>query len=637
MEWGEVEIARHLCDLLPTRVQVRLLDDQSFTAQYGPLARPVLTIGEISLDQAELFSATRRTLAAPQDQYIEDLAGRKVQIALGNDTVILRVIGDREPVQQVEIPHLMILSPKREHRIGALNHAIEKIGPTAPDFSLLKMAAEERELSDEEFISLLKEISSGFEAHRARVTSAHSANSIKIDDIVPDVMSYYESFCGPDPRLVEPEEYITKTLPTYRKELLKKSLVKGLEICLLGALRDDLMPTTWTDDVSHDDMWNALAAIDVRGNPFSLLGVLDIALARQDDERYRNMASNTMTVLLQEQLLRPDGVDGYEILSLFSQLVLGRINILEGGALRKPFWKRMCAWMHGGLLMQSTLNIRINLPAMRQWVNSNRSIGGAYAQTLDLRREPMYRAGEISPCFIREEIIGRLVILRARHQAAGHSVPQSDGIDAAMANLSRKGSPLGWAMPGPLDGHIRPADHKGRALSEKDVSHIMERLSKDPYGAIWSELAYFSQYFDLGNEILGRACEASAKLALNVEILETQTKLGRLLDVGIVAAAQRSKDLARSISTTALARAPHASSANDSIEILEVLLLSSAAFESEVEWHTWVEDQLASLAYRLPQGEATQSLFEHLKEIKKVLPISLSIGSRAEAIASAAN
>ena len=165
----------------------------------------------------------------------------------------------------------------------------------------------------------------------------------------------------------------------------------------------------------------------------------------------------------------------------------------------------------------------------------------------------------------------------------------------------------------------------------------MEQLSRDPYGTIWSKLAYFSQCLDLGNKILERACEASAKLALNAEISEKEGKVGRLLDVSIVAAAQRNKDLARSISTTALARAPHAASTSDAIAILEVLLLSSAAFESEAEWGTWIEEQLASFAYRLPQGEATRALFDHLKEIKKVLPISLSIGSRAEAIASAGN
>ena len=434
-----------------------------------------------------------------------------------------------------------------------------------------------------------------------------------------------------------PEEYLTGALPAYRQQLLRRNLVRGLEICLLGALRDDLMPAAWTGEINDDDIWKTLETIDTRANPFVLLGVLDIAITRQHDERYKTLAAETMSKLVQEQLPRPDGVDCYEIIPLFAQLALARINVLEGGALCEPFWKRMSAWMHAGLLMQSTLHIQIKLEALRGWVDSNRDMAGTYAQMIDLRREPMYRAAEISRSSLREEIIGRLVILRARHQAAGRSVPHSEDVDAAMTRLASKGSPLGWAMPGPLDGHRRPADQKGRALSETDVSHVMEELSKDPYGAIWSKLAYFSQCFDLGDKILKRACEASARTALDVEQSEGENKPGRLFDICLVAAAHRNKDLARSIAAAALARAPKAVTGHAAMSILHILLLASAAFEHEAEWSSWLGEQLTGLAYNLPSGEATRTLLEHLIEIKIVLPISLPVCSRAEAVASAAN
>jgi hypothetical protein len=396
------------------------------------------------------------------------------------------------------------------------------------------------------------------------------------------------------------------------------------------------MPAAWTSNISDDDMWNALEAIDTRANPFAALGVLDIAITRQHDSRYEALANEVIIELGKDTLLRPDGVDCYEILPLFAQLTLDRINVMEGGALRQPFWKRLCAWMHSGLLAQSTLHISIKLDVLRDWVANNRDMAGTYAQIIDLRREPMYRAGEFRPSYLREEVIGRLVALRFRHQSSGRRVPHSEIIDAAMAGLTSAGSPLGWAMPGPLDGHIQPSKRSNRSLSDADMEYVLRQLSEDPSGSIWSKLAYFSQCFNLGEKVLEQPCRACTTANFDHESAEGETRPARLFDMGLIAAAQRNKDLANSIAAIALKRASLASTENEAMSVLQIILLASAAFENEEEWFTWTSDQLDRLAYNLPVGEATETLREHLAEIRKVLPISSALTSRAEAIAAAA-
>lgn len=625
-----VLIARHLCDLLPSQVQTRVLGDRVFVSQYGRLSRSVVTVGRsVSIDQQDLFAGARHVLAGESYQSLKDISGRPLLVTSNQDSVALKEMGQSDQDILASLPDLIVLSPTREQRTRGLKRMIESFGPTARDFSALQIAAEDRELTNEEVADLLDERSTGFAAQRARIVMAHEGNQINVNDIVPDSLRYYEQFCGPDPAALLPEEYLTGALPKYRRLLLQGDVVRGLEICLLGALRDDLMPGAWTSDISDDDMWYALEAIDARANPFMALGLLDIAITRPHDNRYKTLASETMIELGKEKLLRPDGVDTYEILPLFAELVLERINMLEGGALRNPFWKRLCAWMHAGLLVQSTLNISIDLDALRRWVRENRVMAGTYAQMVDLHREPMYRAGEFTRSFLREEIIGRLVALRARHQAAGLLVPGSEDIDAAMARLTREGSPLGWAMPGPLDGHIRPAG-RSRSLSGVDIAYVIQELSKDPSGPIWSKLAYFSQCFDLGEEVLARACEVSVTAG-------EKERSTRLFDMGVIAAAHRNKDLAHSIAATAIKRAPLASNANAAMSILQIILLASATFENEKEWSSWTRDQLVRLAYNLPAGEASETLRDHLAEIKTVLPISSAITSSAEAIAAAAN
>lgn len=631
-------IARHLCELLPSQIQTRLFVDHAFVSQYGRLSRTAVTIGgRVSIDQRELVATARLLLAGQANQKLKDISGNQVTIMLDRSTVVLKVLGEKGQEQQISLPDLAVLSPSFDQRVQALKRMIESFGPTAPDFSALMTAAENRELTDEEITDLLEERSAGFASYKVGIEMAHMRDRVELDDIVPDSLLYYEQYCGPDPHLLAPEEYLSSVLPAYRQRLLQRNLRKGLEICLLGALRDDLMPAAWTSHVSDDDMWQALRSIDTRANPFAALGVLDIAITRQHDKRFEALASEVIIELGKDKLLRPDGVDCYEILPLFAQLTLDRINVMEGGALRQPFWKRLCAWMHASLLLQSTLGISVKHDAFREWVHNNLHMAGTYAQMIDMRREPMYRAGEFTRSFLREEIIGRLVMLRARHQAAGHLVPSSDAIDTLMAQLEKDRSPLGWAMPGPLDGHIRPAGQSNRSLSDADQADVLRELSEHPSGSIWSKLAYFSQCLDLGEKVLRQVCQACVPANFDDVVGKAKRRPNRLFDVCIIAVSQRSKELADSIATIVTRRAPSALTGEAAMALLQIILLASAAFENEEEWTAWTSDHLDRLATNLPCGEATKTFYEHLVEVRKVLPISSAVTCRAEAVCAAAN
>jgi hypothetical protein len=311
--------------------------------------------------------------------------------------------------------------------------------------------------------------------------------------------------------------------------LVRRDLVRGLDICLQGALRDDLMPGAWTEHLNDNELWDVLVACDPWRDPFVLLGALDIALGRQHDERYQTFAEEAVKKLVQEEFSRPDGIDTYDLMPLLAELVLNRINGLECGALRPPCWKRMCAWMQAGFLLRLTQALRLELESFREWAWGNQTGAGVYAARLDLRHEPMYRAAEMSRSALREEVIGRLVFVRERHKAAGREVPGSDSIDEAVARLAEHGSPFGWALPGPLDGHYRPAETGANRLPADDIKRVEEELANNPVAPVLSTLAYFSQHFDLGEELLTRMREAIARIAFVSEETGLEERIGQLM------------------------------------------------------------------------------------------------------------
>jgi hypothetical protein len=367
------------------------------------------------------------------------------------------------------------------------------------------------------------------------------------------------------------------------------------------------------------------------------LGALDIAIGRQHNERYRTFAEEAVRKLVQEKFPRPDGIDTYELLPLLAELVLNCINGLEGGALRPPCWKRMCAWMQAGFLSRLMQSISVEIESFRKWVQRNQTLAGAYAKLLDLRHEPMYRASEMSPRALHEEVIGRLVLLHERHSAAGRPVPGSNSIRAAVAKLADHGSPLGWALPGPLDAHRRPAEIGMNRLSEDDIEEFAEDLANNPDASILSILAYLSQRYDLSEELLARMREIIARSPFATEETRLDERCGRLIDAGFVACAQRDEKLANAIASTVVATPHWAHSGSDATKVLRTLLVAGAAFQHEDAWAKWLEGQLTEVAIRLPAGEPSKIFLTHLQELQEVLKVTLGIHVRAEALASSAN
>src|SRR3954464_6827058 len=137
---------------------------------------------------------------------------------------------------------------------------------------------------------------------------------------------------------------------------------------------------------------------------------------------------------------------------------MSRLHEIEGGVLRAPFWRRMCAWMQAGLISRLLDGCRIDPERIQKEVIEHGSLEDIYIQFLDLRREPMLAAGEISALALRREVLDRLLKMRERHHGDGRALPNEEEIERAHGEL-RKAAPLAWpCLPGPLDGANRPEE-----------------------------------------------------------------------------------------------------------------------------------------------------------------------------------
>lgn len=626
-------IAEYLCNHQPDSIRNRLLKDNDFISKYNLRSNAVITIGgKLHLNQNVLFAAVKRVFKNKGPIPIPDVDGKKHTLRLDQGHIRFE---SSSKEMKARLDSFLILSPDREERTKNLRQLINNIGPMAPDFSSLISEAEKGELSYEKVDDLLNEFSSGVAALHNRVKTVFNTHQATLENLVPSSLTYYDYFCGPNPGNVDPEEYFGSVLPSYRKTIIQRNIVDGLDISLQGALRDDLMPGVWISGYSDDELWYSLEACDPFRDPFVLLGALDIALWRQKDERYGAFAEDAVTTLIKDEFLRPDGIDVYKLMPMLAGLILNRINVIEGGSLRPPYWKRMCAWMQAGFLIRHTQKLALDLESLENWISANMTQAGNFTGLLGLRQEPMYRASDMTQTSFREEVIGRLLAIRNRHKKDGRIIPKSDDIDVAVSRIEGKGTPICWALPGPLEGHNLPSE-KGVNFPEEGIKQFSEDLFSDKSERVLSTLTYLSQFYNFGEELLAKIRELIDKTGFDDEFTGFPEILKRVIDVGFIACAHRDEELSCAIGSKIVAASPWANSEFTVGNIVQALLLASAAYKEESEWTQWLEKQLVDVAYRLPAGEKTKEFLFHMQELKKVLNLKMGITSQAEAIASAA-
>ena len=627
-------------DRLPEAARrVAIAQDAEFARRCGFETKRIFRIGtDTQLVNSELFAVAKEVLATNKERSVQDIAGKEVAVGFdmeGQDIVVKWSDPESVP-HRVKFPQLALLSPERKTRIAALRSLIEQFGPTAPDFQELLKNMETREANHQELSTIFNESANGVAALQASlIQKIKRGASFNVVDILPQSFSYFEQFAGPVPGAREPESYFHKVLVPYRKALLNRDVRVGLDICCLGALRDDLTPGLWVTAIHDDAVWDAFSSCGAESNPFSLLGALDIALYRQEDHRFQEFSAEAVATLLDERLGQQDGLDIYRLLQVFADFVLNRINLLENGSNYPGYWKRMCAWMQAGLIARALTRLcpSIDVNALQEWTDGNIAVAGVYSNLVDARKEPMLFAHRISsPQALRNEILGRLHILKSRHESAGHQVPRSKDIDHALARTEDRGRRLALGFPGPLEGHRRPTEPVPQEVTDK----LEDAWAGSAVASPLQLLVMTSQFFALGKLEMDRALQAVKKIAENNPDAEAHENLELLVLASIVAAANRDTMLANGIADAVIRAASSISEGKDIQIILQIMLQAAAAHETHDAWFKWLEERLTSIAIHLPPppNKCLRMFLDHLDEVERVLPIESWFHARTRLIAS---
>ena len=565
----------------------------------------------------DIFSVAREVLLTKKTLPVRSIDGKDVLVSIDpedGNLVLEWSSGDNSSPQRSKDEYLLLLSPDPKTRVKTLADIIKRFGPTLPDFQFLLKEIETRDLENHELQEIFDEMLNGVAAVQSHLINRIYWKSFNVTDIIPQSLRYFEQFGGPAPDGLEVESYIREVLVPYRKKLLKQDLQAGLDICCLGALRDDLLPGQWVEDIDNDSLWEALSSCDVESNPFSLLAALDIALYRQDDKRFREFSVEAVGKLAAGKFGQPEGADIYELLSVFAKLVANRINLLEGGANQPGHWKWLHSSMQAGLIIRTLIRAfsKINTDSLLSWALNNMVSAGFYANLADARQEPtLIILQQASPENLRRELIQRIALLKSRHEEKGNQFPKSEEINQLLAELT---SP----EPEQQEDRKQPKDQV--------LKNIIENLaSTKPEDSVSSNLytpVTVSDFLTNEKSEIQEVQQAVKQIAANVDDFELRKVFAFLELASLIAAYNRNTILADEVANALIRLAAKISRDEQTLRVLQILLLSAAANEDEDAWSKWLEERLTVITHSIPK-DFLQLLIQHLDEIRAVLPIKI--------------
>ena len=590
----------------------------------------------VSVVDRELFEVAKDVLSGGEGGSLRSVEGREVLVSVDcEDGNVVLAYTVAESNVRTKMSDLKLLSPDAETRLECLTGIVERLGPTARDMGDLSSALAKREPSEDELSEFFREAANGVASVQGILAhKIHFARPVNVADIIPQDIAYYEGFVGQAAEDRDPEGYIREILIPYRRALLGRDLRAGLDVCCLGALRDDLCPGQWIEGVENDVVWDSLSKCDTDGSPLALLGALDVALYRDDDERFRGFAEQAILRLCDERFGHGESFDIYELLWCFVQLMINQINQMENGSKRAGYWKRMCAWMQAQFVVRCLAKApsEIAREELKSWCQSSMGLPGAYSELVDFREEPMLlHSTRTSPGDLRSEVLGRLAILRARHEGEGRPVPYPAEIDQALERASERGDRVKCEFPGPLEG----AREIVRALPGDLAEEL--RTGRPDLGdpVTWQIAGNCSQVFRLGEAELVPLREAAGKKGSSVKAGHTRDFLFSLEIASVIAKSTRDTALADVVADRLVDIATVMSDVHDVYMSVQICLQAAAAYEDRTAWMAWLDERLARIASAIPgpPNKCLGMFVEQLDSVETVLPADAWFHRRARYVA----
>ena len=601
---------------LPAPFQHRILRDSEFQRKVGinGVAAPFNDAGRIRI--GDLLDAVKKVYDEKRPHTVKNLDGDDVLLDLHDRRAVILRVGD-EARDKTSTPfEFGLLSPEAQIRLEAFGVITRQFSVTGPKSSDWVPILETRRPSNHEVSQIHDAIRQSVPNWWTTTQDKIASGQLAPIDLIPSRADYFVALCGPYPNGIGVNEYILGPLADHRKTLASENLLDGMSLLLPGSLRADASIVPALAKFDNNKVLDAANRLRNMPDPFSLLGLIEIAIARRTTmPEFDAIASDLIEKLCGATLSRHDGVDVYDFFPALVDLSRRHLRRIDGMMTQPPYWHWLCAFIHAGVLTRQMDGLKFDPNEMTQWVAVTRENSDGLADILALRTEPTWRFDHLTRDRIQAEIIGRLKGLAQKEGAEERELPHSDLINKRIDEFNMRGiSPF---RPGPLEGNLRPRDHKAtRALPADVVNELLVKLNDGLSKFPWAGIDNVSATAFLPEEL---------RIALTKKLLTNELIDGKFVEranvltiAALVAAVHQDRDMAEAIAE----RLFREFEGEDDTQTAFLTLIVASTAIGEDEWIGWLREKLYRLSFIAQKGLPIKVLNTLLDELKKLLPIS---------------
>lgn len=607
----KASVARELLEGRPAPVFRKVALNQAFRESSGLDLRT----NRYGLPRGELLNAIGRAVQG-QEVAVTDRSGAVARIRMeDNRIIIVRQANDGNDERFLQ-GDLQFLSPDPAIRRAAFLEMTAQFGATGPKPEEWLPVLEARPATAEELDRLYDGMRSSLNQWREWATEKLDSGQALISDLTNmDIPVYFSKLCGAPPSDMMPEEWITGPLSEHRLRLVEIDLVSGLTAILPGSIRQDLAPAALVAHLDDETVWRAVQLLPDFIDPFSLLGLLDIALPRRERHSgFSDLAEKLVQTLLADPFRRPDGMDLSRFYPGLVNTCLQSLRRTDGLAHQASEWQRLCAFTHAGHLLEIFGRLDFDVDAMIGGLPSGNTSFDLMGELLSCRSAPMWTAEHLTGACIRSEVLARLSRLRDQEIAKGCTFPLDDEVKAAIDKAG-----VAIHMPGPLEGHLRPRTiTTDWTLPDDTRQQALDDLVSDPQDACRRIFA-LAGFLPMDEPILSALRDATASIKLDGE--DTTKALAPLMHLALIATRQGDLALAEAVATRCIGEARSLTVEGSGLERCDRLFRALlAASTAQPDWSAWTASKLVALTLAMPAGPWHGHVLALLNQMKELLP-----------------
>ncbi|WP_175772430.1 hypothetical protein [Paraburkholderia phenazinium] len=502
------------------------------------------------------------------------------------------------------MPELGGLLNDKSARLEAVRLAVSELGPTFHDGRRILAAVVDHPLEGRDFGQLLRERMRGVRARWARIHERRDAPP-ELQTLVPPTATYYAALLGPVEQSRDFPDYVSGMLLPYRARLIEDDLTEGLRIACLGFFDPALAPSPLVKHIENEELWDALQRLTDSRDPFSLVGLAEVALARAEDSRFETLAAQCIEQLCADEMTESPA---FVAAALFAKLALSEIQTLDNAAMMRPYWKRMAAWMQAGVILQSYGEFRFDLEALESWVEQHLQPAHVAAEVMDLHIEPLVAASWTTGEALWDNAFRLLVNITATAEQLGRVVPHTHKIRELVDRRTTSGF-ASFHSAGPCQS----VKNRGSAeLSGSDVAFTREKLTESPLSRVWLGLVMATQVVKVPRGVYEAGLNGLRSVTLQASD-DWDDKLAGATEAALVALIEGDTELAVVMRDFLVRVAETADSDERVSTLLRALFIAAGAYRDPEERGAWIDDATRTLALAIPPGAASACAAEMLR------------------------